>query len=105
MENNENSARCTCELKDGVIAVHFKRELADPEDLAREPLLYMYRIIGVAIDADTGKRMVSSRERRRRMQIPKSVAEKAAGAKAAGRKTGDIKQRKKQATEIRLMGG
>ena len=58
MENNENGARCTCELKDGVIAVHFKRELADPEDLAREPLLYMYRIIGVAIDADTGKRMV-----------------------------------------------
>ncbi len=41
---------------------------------------------------DTGKRMVSSRERRRRMQIPKSVAEKAAGAKAAGRKTGDMKE-------------
>ena len=37
---------------------HFKRELADAATLAEEPMLYLYEIVGIAQDTETGEELM-----------------------------------------------
>lgn len=42
----------------GDVAVHFKRGLASSEELALEPALYLYEIIGTAKHTESGEQLM-----------------------------------------------
>ena len=42
----------------GSRAVHFKRGLASPEALKKEPNLYLYEIVGIAEHTETGEKLM-----------------------------------------------
>lgn len=45
-------------FRPGDRVVHFKRALASPEELAAEPMLYFYEIVGVAINSETEEELM-----------------------------------------------
>ena len=45
-------------FRPGDRAVHFKRGLASPQALVEEPMLYLYEIVGVAINSETEEELM-----------------------------------------------
>lgn len=50
-------------LKSGDIVRHFKREMLSPEELAGEPEMYLYDIIGTAEHTESGETLMVYRPR------------------------------------------
>lgn len=42
----------------GALAQHFKRETVSATDLEKEPMLYLYEILGIAEDTENGQELM-----------------------------------------------
>jgi len=45
-------------FKSGDIVSHFKRDFLSPEELAREPNMYLYEIVGTAEHTESGEKLM-----------------------------------------------
>ena len=45
-------------FKSGDIVRHFKREILSPEELEREPNMYLYEILGIAEHTESGEKLM-----------------------------------------------
>lgn len=43
----------------GAVVCHFKRNICSDEEIAREPNIYLYKVIGIAEHTETGEKLVT----------------------------------------------